>query len=96
MRHNTTETCTDSSGASEASTSEAIAHFLFIHNFHTNAANYIENKHTELEWTELRRLIRLHNSAQVVNILTFKLIFNTPHPLEPCPSSQHKQISGDF
>jgi len=49
MRHNTTETCTDSSGASEASTSEAIAHFLFIHNFHTNAANYIENKHTELE-----------------------------------------------
>jgi len=27
MRHNKAETCTDSNGASEASTSEAIAHF---------------------------------------------------------------------
>jgi len=27
MRHNTAETCTDGNGSSEASTSEAIAHF---------------------------------------------------------------------
>jgi len=49
MRLNTAETCTDSNGASKASTSEAIDHFSFFHNFHTNAANYIENKHTEFE-----------------------------------------------
>jgi len=65
MQLNSAETCTDSNGASEASTSEAIEHFWFIHNFHTNVANNIENKHIEIEWTEFRLLIRLHNSAQV-------------------------------
>jgi len=49
VRLNMAETCIDSNGAGKASTSVAIEHFQFIHNFHANAANNIENKHTELE-----------------------------------------------